>query len=68
MIYSYSHPVTDGIYFYIRGGTTPAADFQIVKFSNCNSNAIPGAVSTPASGATFDGTGFNRYDAEHFHL
>lgn len=72
MIYSYNHPVSDGIYFYVRGSGTAAAlaDFQVVKFSACSASADPNPVAstiTVSPTANFEGT-FNRYDAEHFHL
>ena len=66
MIYSYNHPVTDGIYFYVKAGTN---DFLMTRFSACSAGADPSPAATPMTGlgTGFDGT-YNRYDAEHFHL
>lgn len=73
MIYSYSHPVSDGIYFYIRINATPLTNFEIIKFSACTeiTPVAPGVATQPTnvSGITFDTSlTSNNYDAEHFHL
>lgn len=69
MIYSYSQSASEGIYFYIRVGTPALTEFQIVRFSACQTAAVPTLVTPTTVATAFDtATTFNKYDAEHFHL